>query len=206
MVAPRPILRNIQILLVRHGQAKVVNEGDPEESRVLTQTGREQAKNLARRLGENFDVDHVITSGLIRTRQTAEEIVGAPGVKTAELGALYQLPDEEARQQCLQMFLELKYSPLGTYLAHEHGQTVRRFGEVGARALIDEIIDSGNNDQHRKVMVVGHAVLLPAILMSLCPETRLAESMLSINLAECQAVSVILGEDGELVSWELIAP
>jgi phosphohistidine phosphatase SixA len=66
----------VRLILVRHAEAA---PGEPDALRPLTLAGREVARELARRLaGERPDA--VVTSPLLRARQTAEAIAGAAGV------------------------------------------------------------------------------------------------------------------------------
>jgi phosphohistidine phosphatase len=72
---PRPML----LLLIRHAHA---DEGEPDELRPLSERGREEARTLATQLaGRDVPPAVVLTSPLLRARQTAEQIgqsTGAP--------------------------------------------------------------------------------------------------------------------------------
>jgi phosphohistidine phosphatase len=76
----------MQLILLRHGKADDHNP-DGDFSRALTDKGREQARRAARLLkSAGMLPDLVLTSPLVRTRQTAEEFC-----KTAEIpGAITQ--------------------------------------------------------------------------------------------------------------------
>ena len=68
---------DVRIYLVRHAKAA---PGDPDELRPLTPEGREQARLLAERLvGERPDA--VVTSPLLRARETAEVLARACGLE-----------------------------------------------------------------------------------------------------------------------------
>jgi phosphohistidine phosphatase len=59
----------MRLLIVRHAEAA---PGDPDELRPLTPNGREQARDLGRRLrDEGLEIDAVLTSPLLRARETA---------------------------------------------------------------------------------------------------------------------------------------
>jgi phosphohistidine phosphatase len=59
----------MRLLIVRHAEAA---PGDPDELRPLTPNGREQARGLGKRLrDEGLEVDAVLTSPLLRARETA---------------------------------------------------------------------------------------------------------------------------------------
>jgi len=71
----------VRVYLVRHADAA---PGDPDELRPLTPHGRQQARDVGARLAaEGASGAAVITSPLLRARETAEEIARALGA-TAE--------------------------------------------------------------------------------------------------------------------------
>ena len=68
----------MQLYLVRHAEAA---SGEPDELRPLTAEGREAARELGRRLAaEGVRPDAVLTSPLLRARETAAELARATGV------------------------------------------------------------------------------------------------------------------------------
>ena len=68
----------MRVYLVRHGQAE---PGEPDDLRRLTEHGREQARLVAVHLdAEQARPDAVVSSPLLRARETAEEIGRAFGV------------------------------------------------------------------------------------------------------------------------------
>lgn len=72
-----------QILLIRHGltdaNAAAIIQGHQQTS--LNETGLEQARSLARRFGESgLKLDALISSDLLRARQTADAIARVCGV------------------------------------------------------------------------------------------------------------------------------
>jgi phosphohistidine phosphatase len=68
---------DVRLYLVRHAKAA---PGNPDELRPLTPEGREQARLLAERLaGERPDA--VVTSPLLRARETAEVLARACGLE-----------------------------------------------------------------------------------------------------------------------------
>ena len=69
------MLRAVQLYLVRHAEAA---EGEPDELRPLTAEGRRAARELGERLAsEGIRPDAVLTSPLLRARETGAE-VGRP--------------------------------------------------------------------------------------------------------------------------------
>jgi phosphohistidine phosphatase len=69
----------MRLLIVRHAEAA---SGNPDELRPLTPAGREHARAVGARLrDEGFAPDAVVSSPLLRARETAEALgLGAPDV------------------------------------------------------------------------------------------------------------------------------
>ena len=69
----------MRVVIVRHAEAE---PGEPDELRSLTDEGRAQAQALGRRLrGEGIVADAVLTSPLLRARQTAAALgLGEPEI------------------------------------------------------------------------------------------------------------------------------
>jgi phosphohistidine phosphatase len=69
----------MRLFLIRHAKA---DPGDPDELRALTGEGREQARELGDRLSRHpTPPTIVLTSPLLRARQTAEPIARAAGAE-----------------------------------------------------------------------------------------------------------------------------
>jgi phosphohistidine phosphatase len=67
----------VRLVLVRHAEAA---PGEPDELRPLTPAGRATARKLADELaGEHLDA--VVSSPLLRARETAEQIARAAGIE-----------------------------------------------------------------------------------------------------------------------------
>jgi phosphohistidine phosphatase len=67
----------VRLYLVRHAEAA---PGEPDDLRPLTPAGREASRALGRRLaGEGVRADAVLTSPLLRARETASELGRALG-------------------------------------------------------------------------------------------------------------------------------
>ena len=73
------MLRRVQLYLVRHAEAA---DGDPDELRPLTAEGRETARALGERLAkEGVQPDAVLTSPLLRARETGQELARPAGIE-----------------------------------------------------------------------------------------------------------------------------
>jgi phosphohistidine phosphatase len=80
------MLHVVRVYLVRHAKAE---DGEPDTERRLSVEGRKQARDLAERLRrEGVRPDAVLTSPLVRARQTAEEIARAVGIEAEADGRL----------------------------------------------------------------------------------------------------------------------
>lgn len=79
-MGPRLSSRFVRLYLVRHAEAA---PGDPDELRTLTPAGREQARALGERLrNENASPAVVLTSPLLRARETGAELARALEIET----------------------------------------------------------------------------------------------------------------------------
>ena len=73
------MLRPVQLVIVRHAEAAA---GEPDELRPLTPEGRETARALGERLAaEGVRPDAVLTSPLLRARETAQELARPAGLE-----------------------------------------------------------------------------------------------------------------------------
>jgi phosphohistidine phosphatase len=70
----------VRVYLVRHAEAA---PGEPDDLRALTPEGRRAARDLGERLAaDGVRPDAVVSSPLLRARETASEIARALGVET----------------------------------------------------------------------------------------------------------------------------
>jgi phosphohistidine phosphatase len=69
----------MRLLIVRHAESA---PGTPDELRTLTPAGREQARQLGEQLrADGFTADAIVTSPLLRARETAEALgLGEPEI------------------------------------------------------------------------------------------------------------------------------
>jgi phosphohistidine phosphatase len=78
-----PVARRTELLLLRHGIAQEREAGCVDAERALTDRGRRRTEAVARRLVElGLGVDRLLSSPLLRARQTAE-IAAAAGLAPA---------------------------------------------------------------------------------------------------------------------------
>ncbi len=73
------MLRAVRLVIVRHAEAA---SGEPDELRPLTSEGRDAARALGQRLAsEGVRPDAVLTSPLLRARETAQELARPTGLE-----------------------------------------------------------------------------------------------------------------------------
>ena len=73
------MLRPVRLVIVRHAEAA---SGEPDELRPLTAAGRDTARVLGQRLAdEGLVPDAVLTSPLLRARETAQELARPAGLE-----------------------------------------------------------------------------------------------------------------------------
>src|SRR5947199_9463245 len=73
------MLRPVQLVIVRHAEAA---DGEPDELRPLTPEGRQAARELGERLAaDGIRPDAVLTSPLLRARQTGAELARPAGLE-----------------------------------------------------------------------------------------------------------------------------
>ena len=76
----------MRLLLIRHADA---DPGKPDEFRRLNESGREQARALGEQLAANgVEPDALLTSPLLRARETGEAIAGELGCESEPNDAL----------------------------------------------------------------------------------------------------------------------
>jgi phosphohistidine phosphatase len=76
--SPASILPPVRLVIVRHAEAE---PGEPDELRRLTAAGRRAASAVGERLArEGLSPDAVLTSPLLRARETGAEIARAAGI------------------------------------------------------------------------------------------------------------------------------
>jgi phosphohistidine phosphatase len=76
----------VRLILIRHADA---DPGTPDEQRRLNATGREQARELGERLAASgVEPDAVLTSPLLRARETGETLAAALGRESEPADAL----------------------------------------------------------------------------------------------------------------------
>jgi broad specificity phosphatase PhoE len=159
-----------RILLMRHGAVEYFDDSGrpyPPDDVPLTPRGVEQARAMGEAIAASgVRIDRAITSGLVRTRSTAEHVLAAAGANPpvehrAELqeirgGALSSIPDAELRSAFIAAF----EGPVPLETRFLNGETI---GELIDRTLpsIQRLLAEDDWDT---VLVVLHGGVNRAIL------------------------------------------
>ncbi|MEH2027923.1 phosphohistidine phosphatase SixA [Nostoc sp.] len=132
----------MELYLIRHGIAEEQGLGIKDEERSLTKEGRQKTEKVAQKLvklGLNFDL--ILTSPLVRARQTAEILIAEKLSSQLEESS-YLAPDGEI-SSWLKDWLEPRNYSQNTQLAlvgHEPGLSnwaeVLLWGEVKASLVL----------------------------------------------------------------------
>ncbi len=160
--------RRRRIYLMRHGEVQYFDgTGKPfrPDEVPLTEQGQHQARTAGEWIGK-VAIDRAIVSPLLRTKQTAEGVLGVrritldedPLLKEISPGKLRDLPmDPEAIQRIFTQAFGVDITPQETFLG---GET---FGSLLARVeqAIDRIL---NSPDWTNLLVVAHGGVNRAIL------------------------------------------
>jgi broad specificity phosphatase PhoE len=177
------------VTLVRHGQtASSARRAYSGRSDIpLTDTGREQARQAARQLA-GAGVDAVVTSPLVRARDTAQAIADATGAPLAvderlteiDYGAFEGLDRAGARELVGAPFQAWREDPFGAPVPGMEplGEALERARAATAEALAG----------HAHPVIVGHQGILRVVLVAL---GRIApEDYFQTRLHEAQPIVV----------------
>lgn len=164
----------MQLILVRHGQARRVESDVGIADPPLTEKGRLQAERLADWLHEHERIDHLAVSPLRRARETADPVVRRMGLVpevVAELaefdaGASSYIPLEEMKAARDPRFRAMVEGEWGEFRSALDPESFRR----SVVATID-----GLAAEHRghTVLVVCHGAVINAYLGDVIGTPRL---------------------------------
>ena len=104
----------MELYLIRHADAAPLGEGGitKDEDRPLTPKGEEQARRLASGLSGKGSVDVVLTSPLLRARQTAEGMLQAWPRPSPELRVCEELAPGGKRRKLSRFVRQLGFNRL----------------------------------------------------------------------------------------------
>jgi len=195
--------------VIRHANAPKM-EGQPDETRKLSEEGREKARKCGTELGKP-NADLVLAPPCLRHRETAILVTGpenrAPTIIVPELFTPSG-PDEKILNAAFNRF---GYEPLGSYLdkgSNAEVQCLRRFGITSWAAVISAterhspaLRFYGGRDPFVKVVVIGSAIYIPAMLLAaasdLDEETK--QAILDWNTPDCGVARLVYDNDQKKV-------
>jgi 2,3-bisphosphoglycerate-dependent phosphoglycerate mutase len=156
------------ITFLRHGRSRADDEGVHEGryDSPLTEVGRFQAHTRAQQwLDENIDFDGIISSPLIRTKETAEIIAASQNLKVIldpdwmefDSGLLAGLPFAVALE---------KYPPPAVRDPHQSYWQCETMWDFNLRAI--RAIQNTLQHEWQRTLVVSHGAILNRSLSGLC--------------------------------------
>ncbi len=190
----------MRLLLVRHGETPWNGERrlQGQQDIGLSEAGRRQVAALAETVGY-LDPGHVVTSGLRRTRETAEMLGVRPDERDPRLNEAY-LAGWEGRYSA-----QIKEEDGGVYAAWRAG----RFHPPGAESfgeLTDRVVDGigaavrrAHAGGHRTVLAVTHGGPVRAFLVAavgLDPARTVPSHPASLSIVDVDPGAASLTEPG----------
>lgn len=185
---------------IRHGKApQVQGQGDLE--RQLGQVGHEQAVARRKAMG-NPKFNLVLSSIAGRAVDTGSVLANVGYGQIIKLPELYPDTDSDMGAEMDTFFRreDLGYAPVARYLdAGAH--VVMEHARKAWQAVFDAQVEWG--DDH--ILVVGHAVCLPAMGMAACGENIEGRELLAgANLGECEGFRITFRDYRTVEKVELI--
>ncbi len=189
-----------RIYLMRHGEVRYFDDdGQPLEPDgvLLTADGRAQAEAAAQALA-NVDIDKVVCSGLPRTRQTAELVMGPrtdsieerPALAEMRLGKLSDIPRDRIEA-------ELVYGLESAHLPGARMAGGEVFTEFEAR-VVGDFLELLREPAWTTMLVVAHDGVNRALLGWACGAGLAALGSFEQDMGCINIIDVDL-TDGEIV-------
>ena len=172
---------SLHITLLRHGKA---DKTLPDHRlHPLSEVGIAQAVNRRTKLDEP-KYDLVLHSHLLRARQTALTVAGLDeGNETLEIKSLFPEDSDPRMAAVNELFDKLGYAPLSAYEAQARGSLDSIALEMKSDVWNAIARAFFRHDRIQNVLLVGHAVLLPALCQAL---TGQAAPFAADLLGECE--------------------
>lgn len=188
----------MKITFVRHGNT---NKAENDLDRRLTEIGVQQARERRQAL-LNPKFDLVLSSIAPRARDTAAIIAGIDMSSVITLEALYLPKDPCDKKAIDDMFDSFGYAPLRAYRNADVTNALVRYGKNGAAAIFYAISAKIEKDVSiDNILVVGHAVLLNAIVAHMVGDTNI---IIDISLGEAKGLSICIDIDDDGLTTKLI--
>lgn len=158
-----------------------------------------------------FGFSAILSSPLVRARQTAAIIAGLPedSDEIVVVPELFDAATPEEQTILDGMFQELGHAPLDVYYEHSKADTLRKFAARARQAVITASFHLGYPTARvrSEVLFIGHGVLLPAMIYDwsgnkVCDSLR-AHCATSV-LEEGNGYCLHLAYNTEIVGWNSV--
>lgn len=160
-----------KIILVRHGETEANRRRHFAESDEipLTETGRLQARQLALRLAREFRPAVLLSSCLLRARETSEIIARSLDLETEVIAGIHErdfgcLKGHPYERMADKMSLDSRYDPLQAWMWKPEGGESQEEVRLRVGAVLDSLRVTYADQQ---VVVVCHG----AVIQALCAYT-----------------------------------
>jgi hypothetical protein len=193
-----------RIAFLRHGKTTKAKNGE-DFDRLLTDEGREQAKEAGRSYGKSIQPFYSVTlvSPAPRTMETAQIFLQAAGAtESTRLTPVQSLYDGTMQPKGSQLFQKLGYAPLRDYLDSDDAtdrQVARKLLGAYAHTTVDAILEAiepssslpastntaTTTDSARTstLCIFGHAIYLPAAALAVASLADCGEDSIEILLS-----------------------
>jgi probable phosphoglycerate mutase len=196
-----------RIVAVRHGETDWNRNGRVQgwAPVPLNETGREQATAAGEYLADAYDIDRVLSSDLLRTRQTTECILAAVGERPVEY-------EPDWRERHLGVYQGLTYDDIGERfpefgLGETAYRATTRTPEAGEslRAVADRVTDRFDRllegADGETILVVTHGGPI-RVLMGHAKEMALSDAFVTHSQDNCAVNELRAGPGGVRVVRE----
>lgn len=179
-----------RVIAVRHGETDWNRNGRMQgwAPVPLNELGREQATAAGRWLAEQYEFDRVLSSDLLRTRQTTELLVDSLDISEIEFESAWRERNMGVYQGLSYADVEDRYPTFGlgeeayrsTEAVPEGGESFRQLADR-VTGRFDELLDSGGT-----TLVVTHGGPLRCLLGHV-KDIELTEALSTHSMENCSA-------------------
>lgn len=186
-------MSTLELVAIRHSITE--KNGTDHRQWKLSQDGITLANERGLLLGPPY-FDLALCSPISRTRHTAAIIC----LWTCDHSKIVTVPEffpDQGTQLCEELdrvFGRLSHAPLADYYDQPEAQTIRDIGRGSAHRIVDSLW-AWHNAGHKRVLSVGHGMLVPAMIDQLAEYYYLGSNgerdrVLSRKLTECEGYRI----------------
>ncbi len=177
-----------------------LRHADPNgDHTTISPLGRQQAERCRQRLGEpSFDL--IFRSPIPCTDETARVIAMLDGKQWTRILANLSLSREDPGDDIIRAAMEKSDHPvINLRMIFDRGEQVRSALSAKAKDVRGCIYGYFKEREAKKVLVVGHDILIQALCSELCGG---GNNFLDEVVSECQGFLIKFNESGEVIGWE----